>query len=268
MAERDSKTSFRLTKWYLDCVANSGDLAIVYCADLRWGALEMQYSSLLTARHGRLSSKFSIRGFTPPRIHSRQVILDLPRLGLAGQWQALEVSLSRTIFQSKDGSVTWECIQPKSEAHLVLKNQNEISGLGYVERLDLSIPPWQLPLEELHWGRFLSEHDSLVWIDWRGPFQRQLIVHNGQECPAEVLTESDLVLADNHASLHLDPGCELRNGKLGETVLSGVSRLVNLLPSQLLAVRECKWRSRGILRTGRRETPGWAIHEVVRWGIA
>ena len=268
MAVQDSKASFQLTKWYLDCVANSGDLVIVYCAHLRWGTLEMRYSSLLTAVHGRLSSQFSIRDFTPPRIHDRQVGLDLPRLGVAGQWQALEASLSRTIFQSKDGSVAWACIQPKSQVHLKLQKQNEISGLGYVERLDLSVPPWQLPLEELHWGRFLSEHDSLVWIDWRGPFQKQLIVHNGQECPAEALTESDLVFADNSASLHLDCGYELRNGKLGETVLSGVSRLVNLLPSQLLAVRECKWRSRGILRTGRKETPGWAIHEVVRWGIA
>jgi hypothetical protein len=176
--------------------------------------------------------------------------------------------LSRTIFQSKDGSVAWACIQPKSQVHLKLQKQNEISGLGYVERLDLSIPPWQLPLEELHWGRFLSEHDSLVWIDWRGPFQKQLIVHNGQECPAEALTESDLILADNSALLHLDCGYELRNGRLGETVLSGISRLVNLLPHQLLAVRECKWRSRGILRTGLGETQGWAIHEVVRWGIA
>jgi hypothetical protein len=268
MAERDGKSSFRLTKWYLDCVANSGDVVIVYCADLRWSALEMQYASVLTHLHGRLSSKFSIRDLIPPRIHDQQVTLNLPRLGLAGLWQGLEASLSRTIFQSKGGSVAWECMQPKSEAHLVLKDQNEISGLGYVERLDLSIPPWQLPLEELHWGRFLSEHDSLVWIDWRGPFQKQLIVHNGQECQAELLTESDLVLSDNNASLHLDRGCELRNGKLGETALSDVSRLVKLLPRQILAVRECKWRSRGILRTGRGEAPGWAIHEVVRWGNA
>jgi hypothetical protein len=56
------KSSFLLTKWYLDCVAESGDAVILYVADLRWNALTVHYGSLLTVLGGRVASTFSLRG--------------------------------------------------------------------------------------------------------------------------------------------------------------------------------------------------------------
>ena len=48
------KSSFLLTKWYLDCVAESGDAVILYVADLRWNALTVHYGSLLTVPNSSL----------------------------------------------------------------------------------------------------------------------------------------------------------------------------------------------------------------------
>ncbi len=51
--------SFLLTKWYLDCVAESGDATVVYVADLRWNKLSLRYGSLLTILDGRVHSSSS-----------------------------------------------------------------------------------------------------------------------------------------------------------------------------------------------------------------
>ena len=40
------KNSFLLTKWYLDCVQEIGDAAILYVADLRWNASTVHYGKL------------------------------------------------------------------------------------------------------------------------------------------------------------------------------------------------------------------------------
>ncbi len=140
-----------------------------------------------------------------------------------------------------------------------------MTGLGYVECLTLSVLPWKLPLEALHWGRFLSEQDALVWIDWRGPHQWRTMIHNGEEREAQSLTEKEIISTNSGTRLDLDRGMVLRTGRLGETVFAGISRLARLLPHNMLAVNECKWRSRGALQSGDRATSGWAIHEVVKW---
>src|SRR2546423_3960326 len=54
-----------------------------------------------------------------------------------------------------------------------------LEGLGYAERLTMTIPPWRLPFEELRGGRFLSDGDALVWINWRGAHTLNLSFPNG-----------------------------------------------------------------------------------------
>jgi len=260
-----SKNSFLLTKWYLDCVAENGDAVILYVADLQWNALTLHYGSLIKVLDGKVASATSLRGSPAPKLDGTILSANQPGLDVEGTWEALRPPIRRAVFQSAHGSVDWHCLQPMSQVELLLRGTIRISGLGYAECLTLNLLPWQLPLTSLHWGRYLSHEDAVVWIDWQGPETKQAVVHNGEEQAATSITESEIVFADNSAQLKLDRGLVLRQGPLGDTVFPGVSRLARLLPRSMLSVQECKWRSRGEFRTATGGSSGWAIHEVVKW---
>ena len=259
------ESSFLLTKWYMDCVAENGDAAVVYVADLRWNKLSIHYESLLTIVDGRLHCVSSPRKGHLPQLDRDSITLTQPGLGIAGTWRALRTPVRRAVFEGKEGSIDWHCHQPMAQADLSLQGKTRITGLGYAECITLSVVPWKLPLEELHWGRFLSEQHALVWIDWRGPQPWQTLIHNGRELEIQSLTESEILFAPTGNSLDLDRGLVLRSGQLGHTVFAGISRLAGLLPRNMLAVDECKWRSRGVLQAASGNASGWAIHEIVKW---
>ncbi len=259
-----SKNSFLLTKWYLDCVAENGDAAILYVADLQWNALSFHYGSLIKVLDSKVGSISCLRGCEAPRLDGRSIAVHQPGLDVEGTWAALRDPIRRTMFQSAQGSVDWHCLQPMSQVDLLLRGKR-ISGLGYAECLTLSVLPWQLPLTSLNWGRYLSPEDAVVWIDWQGPEKKHAVVHNGEEHHASSITESEIVFAEAGVRLELDRGLVLRQGRLGDTVFPGLSRLASLLPRSMLSVNECKWRSRGALRTATGGSSGWAIHEVVKW---
>lgn len=259
------KNSFLLTKWYLDCVEENGDLTILYVADLRWNALTVHYGSLLTVLGDRVASVSSLRGGAVFEVQASKIAVRLPHLDIEGAWQPLRSPIQRTIFEDEHGSVEWHCLQPMSQVDLLFRGTTRLVGRGYAECLTLSVLPWKLPLKELHWGRFLSDQDALVWIDWRGSRPQRLVFHNGEESQVKYITESEIVFADSDARLDLDRGLVLRQGRLGDTVFPGVSRLAALLPRSTLSVNECKWRSRGLMHSSGAESSGYAIHEVVKW---
>ena len=238
---------------------------ILYVADLQWNALKVHYANLLTVFGGKITSASSLRRGTLPQIQDSQIAVSVPSLGIEGTWNALRSPLRKTVFENEQGSVDWHCLQPMSQVDLCLRGATALTGRGYAECLSLSVLPWKLPMNELHWGRFLSDHDALVWIDWRGPHQNRVVFHNGTERPVKCITESGITFADSDARLELDHGLVLRHGQLGDTVFPGISRLARLLPRSMMAVDECKWRSRGVLHSAGSESSGFAIHEVVKW---
>jgi hypothetical protein len=257
--------SFLLSKWYLDCIADNGDGVIVYVADLRWKALRMQYANAMRFSGEKVESATSIRKCSLPESANGQIVVTQPQLGIEGAWSGLAAPIERIIFETSEGTIRWNCLQPASRVTLLLDGAREVSGLGYAERLEISIPPWKLPLNELHWGRFVTERDSLVWIDWRGPYSRRVLVHNGAELEPGKITDISIRSRDSQVSLALDHSLVLRSGTLGDTVFSGIARLAAILPVSVLRVRESKWRSRGTLSNAKHTVSGWAIHEVVRW---
>jgi hypothetical protein len=257
------KNSFLLTKWYLDCVAENGDVVILYVADLRWNTLSLRYGSLLTVLDGKVGSASSLHGIVPPKRDDRIIVVKHPGLNVEGTWEALRTPIRRTVFQNPQGEIDWHCWQPMSRVDLRLLRKIGIQGLGYAECLTVSVVPWQLPLTQLNWGRFLSPNDAVVWIDWQGGERFQSVLHNGEEYHADSITESEIVFGGKR--IDLDCGLVVRQGRLGETVFRGISRLAGLLPRSMLSVSECKWRSRGVLQTAAGQSSGWTIHEVVKW---
>lgn len=231
---------FKLSKWYEDCVSATGDMVIVYHADLRWGVVSTHYESVIE-KYGDGEAHVS---------HRRAEV----------QFGARGPELRETIFACDEGRIEWTCVEPGAIASC-----RGCNGFGYREHLLMTLPPWKLPIAELHWGRYISESSTLTWIDWRGTFSNTIVYRDGRRVDAVHIGEERISLADG-SNLTLDRGDVLRNGALGTTVLSAVPIVNRMVPARMLAVHECKWRSRAILSApGRPVEESWAIHEVVRW---
>ena len=256
---------FELSKWYLDCVSDAGDALIVYFAELRWRAVTIRYSNTITCRDSDVRAAFALRGCAPPSLSGGTVTWRSRTLGVSGSWTALAEPLKQNVLASETGGVDWECIQPKSAASVQTGDEPAWSGLGYVERVRITVAPWQMPIDELRWGRFHSGADTVVWIDWRGARSRRLVFRNGAAVTAGRISDDGVALADE-VRIEMEDHRVLREGLLGSTVLAGIPKLLRIVPGQILNVEETKWLSRASLRRpGAPAARGWAIHEVVRW---
>jgi hypothetical protein len=259
------RIKFQLTKWYADCVGENGDTVIVYCGIARWRGISLHYASVLEANADEQPrARYSLKRCAMPAEEGTTVRWQCKALHVEGAWERLDPSYSAQIYESSTGSIEWHCVQPRSRVTLSLGEGSVVRGLGYVEWLEMSVAPWNLPLEELRWGRFLNESDSLVWMDWRGEHSRRIVLDRGTTGSASVVEESGIVL-DGEVSLRLHAGEMLRTGSLGKTALRVIPGVKRLLPKRILEVQELKWRSRAELLRGNTRSSGWAIHEVVRW---
>jgi hypothetical protein len=160
------------------------------------------------------------------------------------------------------GRVHWQGLAPRAQVALALDGR-PLRGLGYAERLTLTVPPWRLPLRHLRWGRFVGPHASLIWMDWQGPYQARFAFLNGAPCALRKLSAEAVEVEG--ARLEIGEGKTLRGGRLGETILPQLPALGRLLPASLAGIEETKWLAPGELECNGNTEPGWVIHEVVAW---
>lgn len=251
---------FKLSKWYLDCVTDAGDTVIVYTGAARWGKLRLHYSSMLETSEDRLLERHTLRPQVSPETADSTVSWCSKLLKVDGAWEALSNAVSETIYWSAEGSIQWDCIMPLAQARV-----RDRRGLGYVEHLTMTIPPWRLPIHTLRWGRFTSVSDWLTWIDWQGEYSRRIVFMNGEMLPCSTI-EDGRIEGNAGMCLAMDRSLVLRDGALGTTALSAVPGVSKIFPSRLVEMVECKWRSRARLeRKGKPPVDGWAIHEKVSW---
>jgi hypothetical protein len=251
----------------MDCVSDAGDVFIGYAATLRWKAFSIGYTSILEQRHGQpTEARTSLLGFSPPEISGSTLKWSSDPLDIKASWHGLSSPITRTIFESKAGDIKWRCIAPIAGAEVQIRDRPLLNGLGYAEQISLSIPPWQLPIDELRWGRFLSDRDSLIWIDWRGPQPFTLVFHNG--LPVEKGQVADDEVKTDNCRLVIDEKGRrvLREGPLISTALSMIPGISRAIPRRILNAYEAKWCSRGVMtNTDNTDSVGWVIHEVVRF---
>jgi len=258
---------FELSKWYADCTTEQGDALIIYSAELRWRGPTIHYTNLLTYHRGqRAQSRFSLRKQPPPQVREGSIEWRSRAWNVEACWLELGGAIREMLFDSSTGSLAWDCVAPRAAAHLRIGVGEPFRGWGYVEHLRLSLPPWSLPISRLRWGRFINATDALVWIDWCGPYNRQVVYHNGAAVAAQIIGDREIRLADGETVLTLDASAVLREGALGATALAVLPNLDRLFPAAVLNVREQKWLSRAVLRRpGQPDSIGMAIHEVVEW---
>ncbi|MGB8262116.1 MAG: hypothetical protein WCE75_17290 [Terracidiphilus sp.] len=254
---------FTLVKWYMDCVTEDGEVAVLYCVDLHWGRIHARYSSALTAGERPPESHASMAGYRVSASEG-EIAVEAPRLKAEGNWRADAPPVRQMVYQSDAGEVEWNCLQPRSLVQLRI-GERAWNGLGYAECLTVTVPPWKLPMRQLRWGRFVSPENSLAWVDWQGGHSTSFAVHNGRT--VETLAVSDAEVAVPGATLTMEEPLPLRTGRLASTVLPGLSALGGLLPRSLFNIEEHKWRSRGRLAAQEQSSRGWVIHEVVDWNV-
>lgn len=266
-------SGFNLTKWYMDCVSDDGTALIGYWARLGWGSLALEYAAVLYAPvAGQPVQLHALRSLSAPHIAGADCRWHCAPLGLRGQWVAEDAPVSRDLLDSPRGGIRWTLHQPRAEARVRLDTASgsvEIRGLGYVEELTLTVPPWQLPFDVLFWGRFLTPDHALVWIQWeRGAApdesRRRFVLLDGREVDGAVIAAEGVRLPAGE--LRFAESRPLREGPLIATVLGAIPGLISLLPARFRNIHEAKRLSRGELRQqGLGPSAGWSIHEVVRW---
>jgi hypothetical protein len=258
---------FELSKWYADCTTEQGGAAVLYSAELRWRGPAIHYANLLTYHRDRPGrSRFSLRKQPPPQARDGNIEWRSRGWNVEACWLEPRGAVREMLFDSPAGSLEWDCVALRSTAQVRIGADEHFRGWGYVEHLRLSLPPWRLPIHRLLWGRFINATDALVWIDWRGPYNRQVVYYNGAAVVAEIIGDREISLAGGETVLTLDASAVLREGALGTTALAMLPNLDRLFPAAMLNVWEQKWLSRAVLRRpGRPDSIGTAIHEVIEW---
>jgi len=252
--------SFHLSKWYLDYVTDDGDVEIAYIGAVGWGPVQLHYSSVLNSAGDRVRQRHSLMPQAPPQQKDSVISWRSKALSIDTVWEAVSPAVRETLYRASGGSVAWNCLMP-----LARTKTQERSGLGYVEHLEMTIPPWQLPIRTLRWGRFTSASDYAAWIDWEGDFSRRVVYMNGDVIPCSRI-DDDRLEAEDGTRLSMDRSLVLRDGPLGTTALAAVPGIGKMFPLQLLQIVECKWRSRARLeREDKAAVEGWVIHEKVSW---
>jgi len=168
---------------------------------------------------------------------------------------AIDPPFEARLHQEAGGTVEWDCRVPRGQAEIRVGGET-LRGLGYAERLRITVPPWELPIRELRWGRLLSPAGGLVWIEWKGASPLRLALRDGR--PASLDDVGDGQVSVGGLAHPLAPVAILRDAPLSRTLPAALRRS---LPRVGLGLSETKWLSRGTV--GGME--GLAIHEVVRW---
>ena len=143
-------SDFQLSKWYADCITEEGDALILYSAELRWRRLPTHYTSLLTRYHGRpVRSCFSLRQQPPPLAQEGCVVWRSRTWNVEACWREPGRAVREILFDSPAGALDWHCVAPRGAAELRVGRDEFYRGWGYVEHLQLSLPPWRLPISRL-----------------------------------------------------------------------------------------------------------------------
>ena len=254
---------FALTKWYVDVVTDDGRAAIAYWASVRAAGVAHAVSGLLRASaEGRAERTFTLHGSSAPVWSGDRLRWTSPALGVSLEAQRVVGAFEHPLLETSSGALDWCCEAPLARVRIATASE-VIEGDGYVERMELGVAPWTLPVTRIIWGRWTGPGRSLVWIRWEGPHPLQLVWLDGALLAGAVPTPEGVDLGAR-GSLSLQDNAVITDATVREQLrpLAPLRRLVDKVAHH----RQTRWRARGTLReTGRDELTGWVIHEAVEW---
>ena len=264
--ESASRGPFAVTKWYLDCVSADGRSAIAYATLLRWHRLSVEWFSLELDDGERPVRRWSTRHAALPRREDGSILWGNRALGCALETEPLNPPFARTLFRDEEGAVEWFCEAPAARTRVEIADAAVLEGLGYAERLELSLLPWSLGIAELRWGRWIAADGShnMVWIDWRGARPLTAVFVDGSIAAQATVVDGRVEAAG--VTLLIGEQRAIVSRGLGD-VIGPIARLAPLVPRAFLGSRETKWAGRATASGfGAVPVAGTVLHEVVRFG--
>lgn len=259
--------AFTLEKWYLDVVTDDGAAFVGYVADVAWHGLHLCYTSRLLAPPDTPPGEATALGDPArPVVALDGLSWTSAPLGLHGVWRGLEGPIEQTLLTSAAGAIEWSCLMPRARATVVTA-AGRVEGLGYAERLRLSLPPWAFPFHTLRWGRHVSADHAVVWIEWDGEQAMRATWLDGVPQPAAHAVASGVAALEGQRVLHWHEGRDLSRRAVGTTIAHVAPALAARVAGRLATMHEHKQLSRSSIvnADGRKLDEGWTIHEVVTW---
>ena len=257
---------FVLTKWYLDSVDAGGRSAILYSTELNWGRARVGWHGVsICGSDQGAAHRVSFKPMPLPRRDGERLAWCADPLGCTVTCTPSVSRFSQRLLERADGVLEWRCEAPAARVDVTLADAPPLLGFGYVECLSLTLLPWRLPIEEMRWGRWVSDDGrrSLVWIDWKGPHPRTDAYLDGRPVPSPAVGDREV-----HAGgvrLTLAPRGLLYSRSLG-SALAGLGPVLKLLPASWLDLEDAKWICRAQLEgPGAEADEGWCIDELVRF---
>lgn len=245
----------------MDMTTDSGACYIGYHAEIRFRKLRFGFTQhVFINEAGKRFQETAFRKSAPPQLHDNT--LHWKNRQYSGCWKNRQPGFSHTLLENKNGFIRWHVQQPLATVRLESPH-GTLHGMGYSEQLEMTIAPWKLPVNELRWGRFVSEFDSVVWVNWTGKHPLQLLYLNGEQQPEALF--SDTAIKQPGFELDLQNNHSIRSGEVGKTVFSGAGLLKMLVPVKAFRTREQKWLGTGQLQTAKETSNGLIIHERVTW---
>src|SRR5262249_61984706 len=96
--------AFMLSKWYLDCVTDSGDASIAYTGTVRWGMVRLHYSSLLETTGICVSERHSLRKQREPEAQDFLISWRAKTLKMDGEWRCGSRAFGYTSYKFPNGA--------------------------------------------------------------------------------------------------------------------------------------------------------------------
>jgi hypothetical protein len=257
--------NFRLEKLYLDCIDERGNSFIIYMARLQISYFRIFYSSLIYSDStGLTSGKSSLRK-SGMNESGDSIIFYNNILNIEGKWERVDDPIPLFHYTDKNNNeLLWNCHHPKAIADIKFKGSS-FRGFGYAETLMLTIQPVKLPLNELRWGRFLSDHYTITWINWKGVHPVNKLFFNGVEYTDSIFEEERIIFAGGAYVLCFNEIFVIRKGRLAN-LFSRMPWMKILFSASILNTIENKYKAKSILlRNQEISSSGWSLYEIVIW---
>jgi hypothetical protein len=292
---------FYLKKWYLDLISDDGVVVYLYfiatkIAGMHGGNISAHVAlpdggSLAASMNRRVilvDSKRSAEcapsflknaaGSAHARVALPQLYIDLHYHSSDTPWVPTEGGV---LLRRSGNYLAWNVPLPAAAADGVIRSGRQewrVSGVGYQDIVEMTLPPWRLPIAELNWGRAHCGRYTVVFdrVKLTDGTTLQYVMLSGESTDAGMVAsetftietdEGDQKTTLRHDSfaLHLSLRHILAEGEIA----SGEQIRYRLLRKFLAKASgnpiEKKMVSEAALRLGEHTYGGWAIHERVSW---
>lgn len=253
---------FNLKKYYFDGIDTQGNALILYYAELKLFGFTIPYSSFILSTDQNLQEKSKLIKST---IGLNNTSFSNPILKIAGNWEPKSLPISEVLWQNNHAKINWNCIIPKANFNVNINNQ-QFSGFGYSEMIELNFVPWKMPISTLKWGRFLSENHTIIWIEWIGKQPLKKVFWNGELVENVEIGDREIHFKNQKAKLFFENPIAIKDEKLIK-IADAYPFLKIFFKSKFLNSREMKFKSQSILITEENSEKGFSLYETVLWEI-